>query len=39
MRDGGRYSYAAYGEDNGTVEVNADRLSRRSRSSKNKLPL
>jgi succinoglycan biosynthesis transport protein ExoP len=39
MRDGGRYSYAAYGEGTGTVEVNADRLSRRSRGSKNPLPL
>ena len=40
MRDGGRYSYSAYGEGTGTVEVNADRLSRRSRrSSKNPLPL
>jgi capsular exopolysaccharide synthesis family protein len=40
MRDGGRYSYAAYGENAGTVEVSADRLSRRSRgSAKNPLPL
>jgi capsular exopolysaccharide synthesis family protein len=40
MRDGGRYSYAAYGENAGTVEVSADRLSRRSRgSAKNALPL
>jgi succinoglycan biosynthesis transport protein ExoP len=30
MRDGGRYSYQAYGEAAGTVEVNADRLTRRS---------
>lgn len=40
MRDGGRYSYSAYGAGAGTVEVSADRLSRRSRSSaKNPLPL
>ena len=40
MRDGGRYSYAAYGENAGTVEVSAERLSRRSRgSAKNALPL
>ncbi|HXB15354.1 MAG TPA: hypothetical protein VNV44_06375 [Solirubrobacteraceae bacterium] len=32
MRDGGRYSYSAYGENAGTVEVNAERLQdRRSR--------
>jgi tyrosine-protein kinase len=29
MRDGGRYSYSAYGESAGTVEVNADNLQRR----------
>jgi hypothetical protein len=29
MRDGGRYSYSAYGENAGTVEVNADSLQRR----------
>src|SRR5207302_10980706 len=29
MRDGGRYSYSAYGENAGTVEVNADRLGDR----------
>jgi polysaccharide biosynthesis transport protein len=40
MRDGGRYSYSAYGEPSGTVEVNAERASRRSRgSAKNPLPL
>jgi polysaccharide biosynthesis transport protein len=40
MRDGGRYSYSAYGEAVGTVEVKADRASRRSRrSTKNPLPL
>ncbi len=31
MRDGGRYSYSAYGEGAGTVEVDADRVARRSR--------
>ncbi len=40
MRDGGRYSYSSYGEPAGTVEVSADRISRRSRrSAKNPLPL
>jgi tyrosine-protein kinase len=40
MRDGGRYSYSAYGEAVGTVDVKADRISRRSRrSTKNPLPL
>ncbi|MCW3033789.1 MAG: tyrosine-protein kinase [Solirubrobacteraceae bacterium] len=40
MRDGGRYSYSAYGEGVGTVDVNAERASRRSRrSTKNPLPL
>jgi len=29
MRDGGRYSYSAYGENAGTVEVDADRIARR----------
>jgi polysaccharide biosynthesis transport protein len=32
MRDGGRYSYSAYGEGVGTVDVSAERVSRRSRS-------
>jgi polysaccharide biosynthesis transport protein len=31
MRDGGRYSYAAYGEGTGTVDVSAEAASRRSR--------
>jgi succinoglycan biosynthesis transport protein ExoP len=41
MRDGGRYSYSAYGESSGTVEVDADSVPRRRsrRSSKNPLPL
>ena len=41
MRDGGRYSYGAYGEGTGTVEVSAERLSRRQRgaSPKNRVPL
>lgn len=39
IRDGGRYSYSAYGEATGTVEVDAERLPRRSRGSKNPLPL
>jgi capsular exopolysaccharide synthesis family protein len=40
MRDGGRYSYSAYGENVGTVDVSAERTSRRSRrSTKNPLPL
>jgi polysaccharide biosynthesis transport protein len=41
MRDGGRYSYSAYGENAGTVEVNAERVQRsRTRGSeKNPLPL
>jgi polysaccharide biosynthesis transport protein len=40
MRDGGRYSYSAYGEGAGTVDVSTSRLSRRSsRSAKNALPL
>jgi capsular exopolysaccharide synthesis family protein len=29
MRDGGRYSYSAYGENAGTVDVNGDSLQRR----------
>jgi polysaccharide biosynthesis transport protein len=29
MRDGGRYTYSAYGENAGTVEVNGDNLKRR----------
>ena len=39
MRDGGRYSYAAYGEGVGTVEVSAESASRRSRRSKDRLAL
>jgi hypothetical protein len=41
MRDGGRYSYSAYGESAGTVEVTAERLpDRRSRrSAKNRVTL
>jgi polysaccharide biosynthesis transport protein len=41
MRDGGRYSYSAYGEGAGTVEVSADNLasSRSRRSAKNQLTL
>jgi len=40
MRDGGRYSYSAYGEAVGTVDVSAERISGRSRgSAKNPLPL
>ncbi|HEY7836861.1 MAG TPA: hypothetical protein VIB59_05305 [Solirubrobacteraceae bacterium] len=40
MRDGGRYSYSSYGENAGTVEVNAERLQERSRrSAKNRVPL
>ncbi len=43
MRDGGRYSYAAYGENAGTVEVNADGLERRRErdrsSAKNREPV
>jgi capsular exopolysaccharide synthesis family protein len=40
MRDGGRYSYSAYGEGAGTVDVSAEKLTRRRRSSaKNALPL
>lgn len=41
MRDGGRYSYSAYGEGAGTVDVSAARLSRRrsGSSAKDALPL
>ena len=41
MRDGGRYSYSAYGDSAGTVEVNAERLQERRgrRSAKNRVPL
>ena len=44
MRDGGRYSYAAYGEGAGTVEVSSEaRVSRRERrerrAAKDRLPL
>ncbi len=40
MRDGGRYSYAAYGEGVATVDVTAERNSRRARrGAKARLPL
>jgi hypothetical protein len=41
MRDGGRYSYSAYGENAGTVEVSADSLQRRRArgSAKNREPV